>query len=82
LRPGLPPVLTLHGDADDIVPYQHAVRLHQALQKAGTPSELHTIAGGNHGGFTLEENLEAMRVIRAFLRKNGILGSSHTTSGK
>jgi acetyl esterase/lipase len=82
VRPGLPPILTLHGDADDIVPYQHAVRLHQALQKAGSPSELHTIAGGSHGGFTLEENLEAMRVIRAFLRKNGILGTSHTTSGK
>ena len=39
-----------------------------------------TIPGGDHGGFTLEENLEAMRVIRDFLREHGILGSTTTSS--
>ena len=31
VRPGLPPVLTIHGDDDVVVPYDHAVRLHRAL---------------------------------------------------
>ena len=74
VRPGLPPILTLHGDADEVVPYDHAVRLHAALQEAGVPNRLHTVAGGDHGRFTLEQNLEAARVIRDFLSEHGILG--------
>lgn len=81
VRADLPPILTLHGDADSIVPYSHAVRLHEALEKAGARSQLHTIEGGDHGGFTLEENLEAMGVIREFLVKHDILeGGTSTTS--
>jgi len=70
MRPGLPPVLTLHGDADSIVPYEHGVRLHKALLKAGGVSQLHTIEGGDHGGFTDEESLAAHRVIWNFLAKH------------
>ena len=33
VRSGLPPILTIHGDADPTVPYQHAVRLGQELDK-------------------------------------------------
>ena len=35
VRPGLPPIITIHGDADPLVPYTDAVRLHDALTKAG-----------------------------------------------
>ena len=80
VRPDLPPILTIHGDADSIVPYQHGVRLHEALEKAGVANQLHTIPGGDHGGFTLEENLEAMRVIREFLHEHGILTSATTSN--
>jgi len=73
VRPGLAPILTVHGDADTIVPYQHAVRLHEALDRAGVPNRLHTIPGGGHGGFTLAENREAMRIVRAFLAEHGVL---------
>ena len=76
VRADLPLILTLHGDADDIVPYNHATRLHAALEKAGVPNQLHTIPGGSHGGFDLSENLEAMRVIRAFLEQHGIVGGT------
>src|SRR6266849_3478235 len=31
VRAGLPPVLTIHGDADPTVPYTQSVRLHKAL---------------------------------------------------
>jgi acetyl esterase/lipase len=70
VRPNLPPILTLHGDADPIVPYQHAVRLHEALTKAGVPNRLHTVPGGGHGGFTVEQTLEAYRVIREFVTQH------------
>ncbi len=72
VRPGLPPILTIHGDADPTVPYQHAVRLHEALSKAGIPNQLLTIPGGRHGGFNREESLKIYETIREFLAKHGI----------
>ena len=44
-----PPVLTLHGTADDVVPFDQAERLHAALAAAGVTSELVPIEGGRHG---------------------------------
>ena len=72
VRAGLPPILTVHGDADPVVPYQHAVRLHEALSKAGVPNQLITIPGGKHGGFTPEERTRIFTAIREFLAKNGL----------
>lgn len=73
VRAGLPPVITIHGDADPTVPYQHAVRLHQALKQSGVPEEFLTIPDGKHGGFTREENQKAYAAIQAFLTKQGIM---------
>lgn len=73
VRSDLPPILTIHGDADTIVPYSHATQLHNALRAKGVEEQLHTIPGGGHGGFTLEENIEAANIIRQFLRSNDIL---------
>lgn len=73
VRSGLPPILTIHGDADDIVPFDHAVRLHQALDEAGVPAKLHAIEGGGHGGFTDAESLAAYRAIREFLVEHGVI---------
>jgi dipeptidyl aminopeptidase/acylaminoacyl peptidase len=64
--------LTIHGDADPTVPYQHATKLHAALQQAGSTSELVTIPGGRHGGFPAPEQLRALDAVRAFLAKHGI----------
>jgi acetyl esterase/lipase len=75
VRAGLPPILTIHGDADQLVPYQHAVRLHDALSKAGVPNQLLTIPGGKHGQFTPEERTKIFITIREFLAKNGLGGS-------
>lgn len=72
VRPGLPPVLTIQGDADPTVPYTHAVRLQEALKKADVPNELLTIPGGKHGGFTPDERTKIFATIREFLAKNGI----------
>ena len=72
VRQGLPPVLTIHGDADPTVPYTQAVRLRQALEKAGVPAELMTVPGGKHGNFTLDENLKIYAAIRSFLAKHNL----------
>jgi len=72
VRAGLPPILTIHGDADPMVPYQHAVRLHEALTKVSVPNQLLTIPGGKHGGFTAEERARIYMTIREFLAKNGL----------
>lgn len=72
VRPGLPPILTIHGDADPTVPYTQAVRLHEALKNAGVSNELLTIPGGKHGGFTPEERTRIFVTIRNFLEKNGL----------
>ncbi len=73
VRAGLPPILTIHGDADVTVPYSHAVRLHAALEAVGAKHELHTVPGGGHGGFTREQTVEIFTRINRFLTDNGIL---------
>jgi acetyl esterase/lipase len=75
VRAGLPPILTIHGDADPTVPYAHAVRLHESLNKAGVANQLLTIPGGKHGGFTREESLKIYGTIREFLAKQGIINN-------
>jgi acetyl esterase/lipase len=73
IRKNLPPILTIHGTADQLVPYNHAVRLHAGLEKAGVPNELITIPDGRHGGFTREQMLMIHDRIRKFLKAHGIL---------
>ena len=72
VRADTPPVLTIHGDADALVPYSHAVRLHDALTKARVKNQLYTIPRGGHGDFTLDQQLKAFEAIRAFLAGAGI----------
>lgn len=75
VRPGIPPILSIQGDADPVVPYAHSVRLKQALDKAGISNELVTIPGGRHGGFNREETLMIYGAIRRFLTKQGLLAA-------
>lgn len=44
-----PPVLLLHGDSDDSVPYKQSVAMEAALKAAGATVKLVTIRGGEHG---------------------------------
>ena len=73
VRGGLPPIITIHGDADPTVPYAHAVHLHEALTEAGVPNELVTIPGGGHGGFGKEEDARAYAAIEAFLTRYRVI---------
>ena len=70
VRADLPPILTIHGDADPTVPYTHATRLHEALKAAGVQNQLLTIPGGRHGNFTADERIRIFTAIHDFLTKN------------
>ena len=76
VRPGLPPVISIQGDADPTVPYQHSVRLQEALKNMRVDGELITIPGGKHGGFTRAENQRAYTAIKAFLARHGLTPST------
>lgn len=73
VRGGLPPILTVHGDADPTVPYPQATRLRDALTRAGVRNELVTIPQGKHGGFTRDEMVRIHGRIRDFLRAANLL---------
>jgi acetyl esterase/lipase len=73
VRPGAPPVLSIHGDKDPDVPYSHAVRLHAALDRAGVPNRLWTVKGGGHGDFSRDEERRIYEAIFAFLGERGLL---------
>ena len=72
VRRELPAILTIHGDADPIVPYQHAVRLHAALDDAAVPNEMYTVPGGGHGGFNRAQTLKIYGTIQQFLGRHGL----------
>jgi dipeptidyl aminopeptidase/acylaminoacyl peptidase len=69
VRKDNPPIITIHGDADDVVPYTQAVRLQQALDKAGVPNQLFTVKGGGHGQFSDKDNREAYAAMFQFLAR-------------
>jgi acetyl esterase/lipase len=48
VRADAPPILLMHGDADDMVPPDQSVRLASALRAAGAPVELELVPGARH----------------------------------
>jgi acetyl esterase/lipase len=60
-----PPFLIMHGNRDNLVPYQQSELLRDALQKAGVPAMLKLVEGQGHGlsgpevDRTVEEFLDA-----------------------
>jgi acetyl esterase/lipase len=72
VRAGLPPILSVHGDADRVAPYALTARLHEALDAAKVPNRLITVRGGAHGGFPRDEMVKAYAAIREFLMGHGI----------
>jgi acetyl esterase/lipase len=71
-RKPVPPVISIHGDADPTVPYAQSVRLTDALRASGVDAELVTVPGGAHGGFPKSEQLRAYHAIDQFLAKHGL----------
>jgi acetyl esterase/lipase len=66
-----PPVMQVQGDADIVVPPQHARNLDERLESVGVRSELVLIKGGNHGvsGAGPQVSKEAEKFVRELLGK-------------
>jgi acetyl esterase/lipase len=64
-----PPFLIMHGDQDNLVPYQQSELLHKALQEAGVPVTLKIVAGAGHGFGGPEINQQVMEFFEANLRR-------------
>jgi dipeptidyl aminopeptidase/acylaminoacyl peptidase len=61
-----PPFLIIHGNADDIVPYNQSISLYNALKAAGVDATFMEGNGG-HGNFSNEKELN--NATMAFLAK-------------
>jgi acetyl esterase/lipase len=59
-----PPIITIHGTDDTVVPYEQAESFHASLN---TPNLLHTVPGGKHLGFSNNQFVEAYETIFSFL---------------
>ena len=70
-----PPTFLAHSRDDRGVPVANSIQFHQALQKAGVPSEIHIFETGGHG-FGLRGTPETQQwpaLFQAWLKKTGIL---------
>jgi acetyl esterase/lipase len=60
-----PPILIMHGDADDIVPVEQSLDLSKALKSAGAPHVDMVVLPGSGHNFCTRENME--RVSKFFV---------------
>jgi len=65
-----PPVISIHGKKDSVVPFDQAVTFHELLAKAGIKNELVSIDDGKHLGFTDKEYQGIYKRIFTFLEQN------------
>ena len=80
VRPGLPPTIVFHGEADKTVPYQTAELFTEAMRTAGNRCELVGYPGEGHGFFNSGRGIgsaytDTMRRTDAFLVSLGWLAS-------
>ncbi|MCX5769193.1 MAG: alpha/beta hydrolase [Candidatus Hydrogenedentes bacterium] len=60
VKPGLPPFLLIHGDADSLIPTEQSTRFAAALQAAGNSADLIIKPGGDHSWPTIKEEIEKL----------------------
>ncbi|MGB4575376.1 MAG: alpha/beta hydrolase [Paludibacter sp.] len=68
-----PPVFIVHGNADNIVPYNQSVNLQKKLAENGIYNEFITVEGGGHGTFEKERKAEIAIALFKFLKKTGVI---------
>ncbi|MBA2302144.1 MAG: prolyl oligopeptidase family serine peptidase, partial [Acidobacteria bacterium] len=79
VRSQLPPILTIHGDADRLVPFAQAAAMDEALRRAGAEHTLVRIAGGEHGTYWFRRGAGADQeavAIKEFLVRHRLMPSS------
>lgn len=79
LRPELPAVISVHGDADRTHPFAHVEAMHERLEQLGVPSLLHRVPGAKSGDFSVAENRAANEAVFRFLTRHGLRGAEGPT---
>jgi len=70
VKPGLPPFLQIHGDADSTVAHEQSVKFEAKMKAAGNSCETITIPGGGHGmGGWAKLNSDYVERMIEWLRK-------------
>ncbi|MSV29949.1 MAG: alpha/beta hydrolase [Bryobacterales bacterium] len=72
VRKDVAPILTIHGDADPTVPYEHGVSLTKALRDAGADAALITVPQGKHG-FPKAKTDELYEHVWEFLKSKKVM---------
>ncbi|MBI3279329.1 MAG: alpha/beta hydrolase [Acidobacteria bacterium] len=72
VRKDVPAILSIHGNADQTVPYEHAVNLTKALRDEGADAEMIPVPNGGHG-FPPETLQKIYPQIFEFLQRRGVL---------
>jgi acetyl esterase/lipase len=70
---GNPPVLILHGDKDDLVPYSQSQRLHLRLDEIGVKNVFITVPGAGHDG-PMFETPDIQEKVISFLHESACGG--------
>lgn len=70
---GVPPVLIVHGSADDVVPVAQSRRLAEKLDAQGDLVDLVVVPDAPHGWFDAKELLEIERAIVGFFEQTGVI---------
>ncbi len=73
VRKGLPPVNSVHGTADPLVPFEQTVRLTKELRAKGVNAEIVSIAGGKHGFDDRTWNEDVYPAVFQFLKRVGVM---------
>jgi acetyl esterase/lipase len=73
VRRGLPPLFSIHGTADDLVPTSQTSVLTNALRQAGNEASVLYVEGGKHG-FSGDRQEAAYLAVFEFLKRQGIVG--------
>jgi len=64
------PILLIHGDKDERVPYSQSEKMQKALNKSGRKTELLRLRDEGHGDFTRNSSKVMMSTVGAFLWDN------------
>jgi dipeptidyl aminopeptidase/acylaminoacyl peptidase len=62
------PILLVHGDADQIVPYDQSKDMKKALDKSGRPTRLITLENEGHSDWSEEDEQFVMKAVGEFVQ--------------
>jgi len=71
-KKNVPPILSIHGNADEVVPYDHSIELTKTLRNVHADAEMIAVPNGGHG-FPPEKMSQIYPQIFEFLRRRRIL---------